>query len=563
MAADGIFELLLELVRIPSVSPSREEQRVAEVIYDRLAQAPYFRANEGFLKLVPIEGDRLGRQSVCALVRATPPTPRTVIMIGHIDVVDTREARELADLAFDPLEYARQLPRLSLPREARRDLESGEYLFGRGVFDMKGGVAVEVEFLRECSSAPESLDANLMLLLVGDEENQSAGMKSAIKHLVQIQEDLGLDFLACANAEGAAQRGREDVSRYVSVGTVGKMMPVFYCVGRESHVGSYYEGLNANLLASAVNMVLEGSSQWTDSAGSELYPPPTALRHRDLRDVYSVTLPARAVTYFNYLSVSKTPADALAMMRSAADEAFEMALDRLRHSAGRFAANSGTEVDIPWRPKVLTYEELIGIVRASYDRTRRSSVERPGQAAPGEPHSLDTHLESFIAALPDDMDERDKSIAVIGEVLKFYTDKDPVIIVGFLPPYYPHRSNLRKTRRELALIEAVEELIHEARECYGETLVLSEHFTAISDLSYMGFQGTRDDLLALALNTPGWGHIYDLPLDALLRLDVPVVNIGPAGVDAHKYTERLELSYYLEVYPKLFRSLIGRLSRLQ
>ena len=51
--------------------------------------------------------------------------------------------------------------------------------------------------------------------------------------------------------------------------------------------------------------------EWIDSAGSEVYPPPTALKHRDLRDIYSVTLPAKAVTYFNYLYANKTPADAL------------------------------------------------------------------------------------------------------------------------------------------------------------------------------------------------------------------------------------------------------------
>ena len=25
------------------------------------------------------------------------------------------------------------------------------------------------------------------------------------------------------------------------------------------------------------------------------------------------------------------------------------------------------------------------------------------------------------------------------ELLKFYPDKNPMIVVGFLPPYYPHR----------------------------------------------------------------------------------------------------------------------------
>jgi arginine utilization protein RocB len=92
--------------------------------------------------------------------------------------------------------------------------------------------------------------------------------------------------------------------------------------------------------------------------------------------------------------------------------------------------------------------------------------------------------------------------------------------------------------------------------------VVREHFEAISDLSYMGFQGNKDDLVPLAANTPGWGEVYDLPLDTLLKLDVPVVNIGASGRDAHKYTERLDLKYYLGAYPDLFRSFVKRVSKM-
>ncbi len=548
MASKRMYDFLLELAKIPSISPSREERRIAEVIYERISAEPYFQGNSRFLRLLPIQGDPLERQSVFALVRAVPHTPRTVIMIGHVDVVEAREARDLAEVAFDPQEYTRQLSRLTLPEDVRRDLESGHYLFGRGVFDMKCGVAAEVELLRKASLNPESLKANLMLLLVCDEENQSAGMISAVEHLMGISQEEELDFVACVNAEGETQENQDDPSRYISLGTIGKMMPVFYCVGRETHVGSYYEGLNANLLASAVNMVFEGSPQWADSAGSRVYPPPAALKHQDLRDAYSVTLPARAVTYFNYLSVTKTPAAALEMMKSVAQQGFALALDRLKHSTEQFSARSGSQVGIPWSPKVITYEELVAGVSVSF-----SLGDSP----------FEVHLARFIDTLPKELDDRHKSIAVIDEVLRFYTDKDPVIIVGFLPPFYPHRTNLRESPRELGLLRAVEGLIAEAKSQYGETLVTAEHFTAISDLSYMGFQGTREDLLLLAKNTPGWGRVYDLPLEALLKLDVPVVNIGPSGRDAHKYTERLDLRYYLGAYPNLFESMVRRLSALE
>jgi arginine utilization protein RocB len=148
----------------------------------------------------------------------------------------------------------------------------------------------------------------------------------------------------------------------------------------------------------------------------------------------------------------------------------------------------------------------------------------------------------------------------MGEVLRHYEDKEPVIIVGFLPPFYPHRTNLRESSRELGIVRAVEELADEAKESHGETLKVNEHFIAISDLSYVGFHGTREDILPLTENTPGWGKVYNLPVEALLKLNIPVLNIGPSGRDAHNFTERLHLPYYLGAYPKLLESLIERLS---
>jgi arginine utilization protein RocB len=547
MKVENIRELLLDLVRIPSVSPSKEEARLAQEIYDRLAALPYFKNNKGDLRLLPIEDDPYGRHSVFAIVRSPAKTARTVILMGHIDVVDTAEARELAELAFDPPSYTRELTKLTLPDEAMEDLRSGDYLFGRGVFDMKCGIAVEMEFLKECAENPQDLEANIALLLVGDEENRSAGMISAIGHLERLQEEDGLDFIACVNTEGEVQRRHRDTRRYITVGTIGKLMPMFYCVGRESHVGSYYEGLNANLLASAVSMVMEASPEWIDRAGAEVYPPPAALWHRDLREVYSVTLPARVVAGYNVLTVEKTPKTALEMMKDVAFRAFDMALERLKQSALKFSEGSEEKASVPWKPKVLTYEEV-------FEKVKNDMAETGV--------SLEDHLKAFIRGLPRDMDDRMKTIETVGQVLKFYVDKDPAIIVGFLPPYYPHRSNLRKSPRELALMEAVQDLTSEAASSYGEKVVVREHFEAISDLSYVGFQGDKDDLAPLAANTPGWGEIYDLPLDTLLKLDIPVVNIGASGRDAHKYTERLDLKYYLGAYPDLFRSFVKRISKM-
>ena len=200
---------------------------------------------------------------------------------------------------------------------------------------------------------------------------------------------------------------------------------------------------------------------------------------------------------------------------------------------------------IPWQPKVVTVQQLEKEVSDNFDG------------------NLQEHIAAFIKGLPEDKDERDKSLLVVEELLRFYPDKGPMIIVRFLTPYYPHRTNKRETSRERGLIDVVSQIIAEAKAEFNETLVISEHFASISDVSYVGFQGKREELVPLAHNTPGWGVIYDIDLDNLLKLDIPVVNLGPWGKDAHKFMERMDLEYSLEVVPRLLESLIEKLAKLE
>lgn len=541
---ESIYALMLELVKIPSVSPGPGETRLAQLIYDKLAGLPYFKTHKSHLEFIRVPDDPFDRKAVFAMVKAEPRTDRTIILTGHLDVVDTSEARALSGLAFHPEEYTKRITELDLPQEAAEDLESGKYLFGRGVMDMKCGLAIQMALLSEYSRDPRSLPVNIAFLAVGDEENNSAGMRAAITYLANLQEK-GMDFVACVNSEGIIPKYPGDKNRYIDVGTIGKIMPLFYCVGRESHVGQYYAGLNANLMSSAVTMLLEGNPDWAETWKGEVYPPPASLKQKDLRDIYSVTLPARAAIYFNHLTVTSTPGEILEKMKDIASRAFAASIEHMTGSANEFSEISGTPVPVNWKHNVITWQELLD------------------EVTPGFDGSFHKHIEDFIESLPDDTDEREKSLLVVGEALRFYPDKRPMIIVGFLPPYYPHRTNKRQSAREKGLVEAVNQVIQKAHNEFNEPLAISEHFASISDLSYVGFQGNREELVPLAHNTPGWGVIYDIPLDDLLKLDIPAVNLGPAGKDAHKFIERLELDYSLEVVPQLLKSLVEKLADLE
>ncbi|HOD23914.1 MAG TPA: hypothetical protein PKK83_16575, partial [Polyangiaceae bacterium] len=81
----------------------------------------------------------------------------------------------------------------------------------------------------------------------------------------------------------------------------------------------------------------------------------------------------------------------------------------------------------------------------------------------------------------------------------------------------------------------------------------------ISDLSYASAPRDPSAIEALQANMPGFGTKYVLPLKEMQDLNLPVINIGPFGKDAHRYTERLEKQYSFDIVPGLVRETIIKL----
>ena len=106
------------------------------------------------------------------------------------------------------------------------------------------------------------------------------------------------------------------------------------------------------------------------------------------------------------------------------------------------------------------------------------------------------------------------------------------------------------------MARAAAEVARLAREAFQVSLEIRPFFEGVSDLSYCGFQGAPEEMDAFARNMPGWGCPYRIPTEALAELDIPVLNLGPLGKDAHKNTERIHLPYYLDVYPRLLEAAV-------
>ncbi len=538
---EGMLELTRKLVSIPSVSHTSGENDCARAIRDTLAAEPFFLESPSFLRLLPVERGGLERLAVLAFVPAGKPTARTVLLNGHFDVVDTDVCGDLAKAAFDADAYTRLIAARDIPAEAREDLESGNWLFGRGVMDMKSGLAMYMCYLAHMARRRAELGVNLLFLAVPDEEGNSAGMRGALPGLCAFVREQGLDLIAALSGEPAFWTSRtssgSEPARIFYTGTTGKIMPMFFCVGREAHVGYSFDGVNAAALAAQTVCLMDCHPELMDGTGPDTLTPPVCLKLKDLRDTYSVTLPERAVSYFNVLTVSRSPRDVLDICRSVAEQALCSVLARIEEAGRRFQSLTGrADSPVPaWEPRVLSMAELASL-------------------AGGEEKVRD-----FAASLPADMDEREKGIAIADRLVSLANLKGPAIVVGFLPPYYPQRLNLRRTERERRLRGIMEEVCGELERTVG-SVKLVECFSGIMDLSFMGFQGEAEELHALADNMPGWGTVFSLPMDDLLSLDVPIAGMGTAGKDAHKDTERLELDYSFDTAPRMLEKVIAMLT---
>ena len=544
---EGLLELTKKLVSIRSISHTAGENEAAAFIYESLAVEPYFQKHPDFLRYLPVEEGGLERRAVMALVRAGSHTRRTVLLNGHFDVVDTDVCGDLAEAAFDAAEYTRLVAERDIPEDARADLASGNWLFGRGVMDMKAGIALHMAYLAHMARHPGELGVNLLFLAVPDEEGSSAGMRGSLPGLCALLQEQNLELEAALSGEPAFWTSKSTEgsrpTRTLFTGTTGKLMPLFFCVGREAHAGYSFDGVNAAALAARVVSLMDCRADLMDGYGDDTLTPPVCLKLKDLRDSYSVTLPERAAAYFNVLSVSRSPLDILHICREVARQALEETLEGIRESGRAFQQRSGRK-DSPvpaWESRVLTMSELMQEV----------AKEQGGE-------NVQAYIRDFVRSLPADRDEPEKGLAVADYLVSLANLKGPAIVVGFLPPYYPQRLNTRATAGERRLRSIMEGVCADLEKSVG-SMRLVECFSGIMDLSYMGFQGKEEELRSLADNMPGWGSVYDLPMKELLSLNVPIASVGPAGKDAHKDTERLELHYSLEVAPRVLERVIREL----
>ena len=184
-------------------------------------------------------------------------------------------------------------------------------------------------------------------------------------------------------------------------------------------------------------------------------------------------------------------------------------------------------------PQVKTFREIYEAAAKNYDG------------------DLNTYLKSYaqeLMAVNPEM--QDACVKIVKRLYEMQDNKNPMIIVSIIPPYYPDVNIDPEDADTKKMLKSIDEVIAYAAEKHGEKMATSEYY-GISDLCYtwladgVNFDGLFENLVGVNL-------FYNFPGEEMKKFKVPALVLGAYGKDLHKYTERLHKHYNFDVLPDLY-----------
>ncbi len=536
----NLYENMKRLVKVASVSGTAAEGAAAYELEAMLREIPYFKEHEENVMVLPVEGDPFQRAIVAAYLECNPDCQDTIILTGHYDVVDIEEYGSLKEIACDVEAITKRIGELSLDEECKKDLESGNWYFGRGTADMKFGHALCIELLKHYAQE-KTCRGNLLYVAVCGEETNSEGMLAAVPFFNQFAEKKSLRYRALLLTEGYMVDGQKEGINYIQYGGAGKVMPMFFCAGKMTHGEEPLLGIDANLLSAEVYRQMALNPAFCQQNHGIATAPPAGLKLQDMKESYSLSTALYAATYFNVATIKLDPEALMENLVTAAEQAFQETISLIRQRVIEYECLTGkTSQYYEAESCVMTFRQLYEEVESNFDG------------------DLKQHLKEYTKCLQEKNPEiQAVSINLVKHLYELYPEKRPMIVVSIIPPYYPDVNIEEDEANTKKMLECIEKVINYAKETYGETLEISEYY-GISDLCYTWLaQGMNFD--KIFDNLVGVGDFYDFPTEEMKAFRVPAMVLGCKGKDMHKFTERLEKRYNFEILPELYIKLIDEL----
>lgn len=537
MINESMINLTKKMVQIPSVNTTQGEREIGLFLEQYIRDIPYFKKHPDQVIAQNLKNDDLDRRSVFALlIGEKDDNADTIILHGHTDTVGVEDFGDLAEYAFSPDLLREKMKLARLPKEVLEDLQSNDYIFGRGACDMKSGDAVFIETLRELSEHPDKLSGNILLSLNPVEENLHTGIIEGIDTLKSLKEKYGLNYILAINNDYICPLYPGDSTYTIYTGVVGKLLPCFYVHGKETHVGQCFEGFDASMLAAMLVEKINLNTDFSDEYMGECALPPTVLKMKDLKPWYNVQTAVEAMAYFNYFVHNASMTEITEKLLDAGKSVVDEFMDRLNENFKKFCDMSGQEyTEIDYDARVYSYSGLLELARGC-DGFSEAEIDR----------IVKKETEAGV-------DKREIPIEVIRYLLHVTGIKQPVVVLYFAAPYCPHNTLQGENEH---IIDEVKKISEGIEEKYGISYRMMKFFPSLSDSSYLKIDDDEESVDMLVKNFPGFDELYPLPLSDIRNLDIPAINYGCYGKDAHKWTERVNIPYTFEILPELIKRTI-------
>lgn len=208
-SAASLLSLTQDLVRIPSPNPPGDVTAVAKAAAEHIRHL----IPESEISMVETAP---GITNVVAVLASGRPGKRLVFS-GHLDTYPTGDAGRWT---ADPFSGA-----LS---------SDGRYVYGRGVSDMKGGIAASIIAVQALSRCKDQWSGEVVLALAGDEETMGTlGTSNLLKSVGSVA---GADAMICGDAGSPL---------IVRAGEKGLLWVDVEASGKPAHGAHVHRGINA------------------------------------------------------------------------------------------------------------------------------------------------------------------------------------------------------------------------------------------------------------------------------------------------------------------------------
>lgn len=533
---EQIATFFQEAMSIPSFTNTESERVIEDYLDQRIGAIPYFQTHPHHFGRYPLSNDHLHRSVNWALV--DKGKKKTVILFHHHDTVDLEDYGPLAPIALDSEALVQALKDLDFRSEMQEDLNSRQWQFGRGSCDMKAALALQLGVLEAYASDPAGGQVNLLYLSVGDEESYSRGMRGALNLLCQLKDEFDLDYVLAVDSEPF--EAGSDKEKVLHIGTVGKLMPVVVAQGVLSHMKEPLKGINALSLLIAVASKLDLHPDLSDHALGERSPLPSWSYLRDLKDQYDVSTVLHAAGYFSVLHLKKTPQELLQRIKELSQEAvdqFYVKYLSLQDQAGQEHLIS--------QPRVISYQELLD--RCQKKEGFLSFQEQCEQRA----------YQDFLSGVS----YQTIAIQQIQSFLEFLSEKNPLVVIGFAPPYYPSMNCRSLPNTSLKIDNLIDDYRYYLAS-RGLSLKVEEYFMGICDTSYCALERELESYQVVLDSLAIPSQVYELDLANIAQIQVPAVNLGPWGKELHQRGERVFTEDLLDIIPSYLFGLLYRFDEL-